>query len=346
MKGAYLILVKGGGGKACHMGVWRRAMLKAHSFRAILRAGILAAAAAATGVAAAPAKNADFRTAPALGADLETRAATDLVLCLALLGQGDFARGESRCSAAIALNPKDSHAYKLRGYAFLLEQRFERAGEDFREALRLGQQDGETWAGYARSFSGQGQFEKALAPYQKAIALEPGKAAYWTALCWAEAGAGRHLDKALGECNRALTLAPGSAGALDARGMTYLRMGRHAEALKDYDRSLKAGGTLPSVLFGRGLAHMRLSQAAAAKADFDQARAIDPEIDLLFVQLSLVPQHCLEVPRGRDCPSGDAAPPPKNTKSPGMIARNHSGDDIERIFVDNLAGASRQARSR
>jgi Tfp pilus assembly protein PilF len=161
--------------------------------------------------------------------DRKAPGAFPLLDCLNSLVQGDTARTEKSCSAALLQNPQEHAAYKLRGYAYLIDHRFERASADFQAALRLKPQDHEDLAGYAQSLSGQGKFQEAVVQYRKALEVAPARAPYWNGLCWARAGTGRHLDQALKECNRALSLQPGAAGALNSRGLVHLR-------LKQFDR--------------------------------------------------------------------------------------------------------------
>jgi tetratricopeptide (TPR) repeat protein len=155
----------------------------------------------------------------------QARALIELLTCVDALAHAEFAEGEAACSRAIALNARDATAYKLRGYGYLLEHRFERAQTDFRTSLSLDPRDAESLAGYGESFSGQGKFPDAVAQFTKAIDLAPDKSAYLNARCWARAGEGKHLDRALADCDRALALSPGAPGVLDSRGLVRLRMG-------------------------------------------------------------------------------------------------------------------------
>ena len=212
--------------------------------------------------------------------------------CLVALETADFGQAEADCGKAIDLNSKDGDAYKLRGYAYLLEHRFERAEDDFREALLITPGDAEIRAGYAQSLSGQGQFAQAVVEFGKAIALAPQNAGYWNARCWARSGTGTRLDRALADCNHALSLAPGSAGVLNSRGMVRLRMNQFPAAILDYTASLKIKPSQASAVFGRGVARLRLGEEQSGAADILLARQMDPEIDDLFVAVGVLPRDC------------------------------------------------------
>jgi len=233
-----------------------------------------------------------------------------LLDCLNSLVRGDTVRAEKSCSAALALNDREHDAYKLRGYAYLTEHRFERAGADFKAALQLKPNDDQDRAGYAQSLSGQGRFHEAVVQYRMALDLAPAKAPYWNGLCWARAGTGQHLGQALRECNQALSLQAGAPGALNSRGLVYLRLKQFDRSIADYTASLKAGPLQASAWFGRGLARLHAGENVKAKADIAEARRLDAKIDTLFVILGILPAQCFQAsiacPRG--FPKGPGVP--------------------------------------
>ncbi|HWY62304.1 MAG TPA: tetratricopeptide repeat protein [Rhizomicrobium sp.] len=212
--------------------------------------------------------------------------------CLADLSRGLTAKAEEACGRAIAINPKDADTYELRGYAYLIEHRFEHAEADFRVVLKLRSESAEVLAGLGQSLNGLGQFDRAVAQFAKAAALAPKNAAYRNGLCWARAGTGKNLKQALADCNAALALAPGTPGPLNSRSLVELRLGRFGAAVTDYTASLKAMPQQASARFGRGLAHLGLGHVAAGSADILSARKTDNEIDGLFVLLGLLPREC------------------------------------------------------
>lgn len=215
-----------------------------------------------------------------------------LLACLDALSQGRITEGRELCTQALKIDSQLADAYKMRGYAYLLERRFERARADFQVAVRLQPQDSASLAGFGQSLSGLGQFQAAVIQLEKAVALSPTTAPFWNGLCWARAGTGRNLKQALADCNRALALQPGALAALSSRGMTHLRMGQFKAAIADYDAALKTRAGLPSALYGRGLARLNLGRVVDGAADISDARRGDADIDDLFVTLGIVPRSC------------------------------------------------------
>ncbi|MEO8302101.1 MAG: tetratricopeptide repeat protein [Rhizomicrobium sp.] len=246
-----------------------------------------------------------------------------LAACLSALANGVLAKAEQACSQAIASNPRLATEYKLRGYVYLIEHRFERAAEDFRIALEIQPNDSENRAGYGQSLSGMGQFSAAVSEFSKAVSLSPATAAYHNGLCWARAGTGRNLQTALADCNRALALAPGSAGSFNSRGLVQLRLGRLQAAVADYDTSLASKPSQPSARFGRGLARLGLRQTAKGVSDVSEARRADPEIDDLFITLGVLRRNCGRGPVGVHCPPGfPRRPVEKASPRPWLVVKN------------------------
>ena len=256
-----------------------------------------------------------------------------LLSCLNALTDGRPGKAEQLCGKALDLDPRSSTGYKLRGYAYLIEQRFERAAEDFRAALRFRPDDAESHAGYGRSLNGLGQFGLAVAEFSRAVSLSPASAAYHNGLCWARVGTGRNLQTALKDCNQALMLAPGTPGPLNSRGLAHLRLGRLKEAIADYDASLTAKDSQPSARFGRGLARLRLRQTARGILDIAEARRMDPQIDELFIGLGILRRECTTADRsgdreGPNCPPGFPARPKHKAPSyPWLMVKMHAGPE-------------------
>lgn len=266
---------------------------------------------------------------PALSkSESEKVAALFMAMCLNHFTQGKLEWAEQSCGQAIEADPELADAYKLRGYAYLTQHRFERAEGDFRVALKLKPHDDQNIAGYAESLNGEGQFAQAVPQFRHALSLAPQRAAYWNGLCWALAGEGRELKAALATCNRALLLVPGAAGILNSRAMVYLRLGQFSPALADYAASLNVQPEQASAWFGRGLARLSLGQNEG-RADIAEARHRDPGVDSLFVQMGALPAACVHA-GGPACPAG-FPPAPQERRGAYQVAMLHADADQELV---------------
>jgi hypothetical protein len=144
----------------------------------------------------------------------------------------------------IAVNRNDQDAYFKRGRTYAIKHAYALAVPDFDEVLRQ-HPDGETYNNR----------------------------------CWTRAALG-DLQGALKDCDEALRLKPGLAIALDSRGLVDLKLGRNADAIKDYSASIDKDPRSVSSLFGRALATKRSGGDGAT--DLELATSMDANIGREF----------------------------------------------------------------
>lgn len=249
-----------------------------------------------------------------------------LSMCLEHFVRGELFSAEQDCGLAILANPHEVDAYKLRGYAYLLSHRFDLAKSDFQAGLHLRPHDAQIISGYGQSLSGLGKFSEAASQFRQALAISPRYAAYWNGLCWALAGNGQNLEKALAACNFALKLAPHAAGVLNSRAIVYLLLHRYTLAIADYNNSLSAQTNQASAWFGRGLARLWRGEKDGV-SDIIEARLRDPAVDYIFIQMKVLAENCPQSSK-RNCPEGF---PPLEHESRGnnQVALLHADPDQE-----------------
>ena len=135
-------------------------------------------------------------------------------------------------------------------------------------------------------------YAAAVGQYDLWIAAHADENAMATALngrCWARAQLGQDLDKALGDCNRALRMVK-TPGFLDSRGLVYLRLGRLDEAIADFDAALAQNPKLAWSLYGRGLARLRKGLKAEGDADIKAALGLRPKLGETARRVGLTPE--------------------------------------------------------
>ncbi len=235
--------------------------------------------------------------------------------CLDATGTGKPAQAIKLCNRALALDPHNATALRLRGNAYMIQRDMVKAIADFTSAIKLapGDVDAYRFRGMAYYIFGQqgraladfskavslnpsdplghqargfqyevmGKFSGAIDDFSFAIALDPGHAEYWNARCWALALWGRHLHQALEDCNQAIALKPGYAYAFDSRGLVLLRLARYSASVQSYTAALRFDRKLASAFFGRGTAKAHLGNPSAT-ADLATARKIEPGIEARF----------------------------------------------------------------
>lgn len=109
--------------------------------------------------------------------------------------------------------------------------------------------------------------------------------------CWARALAGKELDRALADCNRAVGLYPNSAEVRDSRGLVRLRRGEYARAIADYDAALKMAPKTAWSLYGRGLAELKTGALDAGRTDMAAAEALQPKLATRARKLGIAPDE-------------------------------------------------------
>ncbi|MGW3649721.1 tetratricopeptide repeat protein [Streptomyces sp. NPDC000878] len=120
------------------------------------------------------------------------------------------------------------------------------------------------------------EYEKALAEYEQAVALDPGleRAYYGRGVTHAEQ---RDYAAAITDLDRADELAPDTARILFVRGDYHRILGHHEEAVRDLDRAVVLGPDLAGAWASRGVTRHGTGDTEHALADLDRALELDPE---------------------------------------------------------------------
>lgn len=129
-----------------------------------------------------------------------------------------------------------------------------------------------------RGFQSQqnGQYDRAIADFDRALALDPNNVRALTGRGEARGRKGEH-DRAIADFDRALTLDPAFLPALHGRGAVHEKTGDHDAAIRDYDEILRHDGADTSALTGRAIAWNAKGEFGQAQADYDAAIAANPE---------------------------------------------------------------------
>lgn len=192
---------------------------------------------------------------------------------------GEQTRAMADFGRALRIDPNNAAAFTERGLVHQTRGAFAQAMADYDTALRL--QPGFELAAQRRADAMQGQFDQSIAQLDdlnRAIAANPDNAGLWNNRCWVRAVRGVELEFALADCDRAVTLAPNDANALDSRGLVHFKRGEYAEALADYNAALAIEPRRGHFLYGRGLARANMGDREGAQADFIAAERAEPGV--------------------------------------------------------------------
>lgn len=154
----------------------------------------------------------------------------------------------------------------------------DRAIQGYDEVIKVDPSYAPAWTYRATAYLEKGDFDRAIADLNRAIALDPKSAAAYNGRCYASVISNRQLQQALADCNKSLELRPNNAATLDSRGFAYLRLGRFKEAISDFNAELAIRPRAPNSLYGRGLAKLKMGDTAGGEADMTAARAMLPTV--------------------------------------------------------------------
>jgi tetratricopeptide (TPR) repeat protein len=120
------------------------------------------------------------------------------------------------------------------------------------------------------------------------IADSPDDAALYDRRCFMRGLTKRDLDAALGDCERAISLKPGTVAFLDRRGLILYMAGQYKEAVAAFDAALARDPNYAASLLLRGYAKGALGDEAGKAADIAAARAANPGVVVQFVRLGVI----------------------------------------------------------
>ncbi len=88
-------------------------------------------------------------------------------------------------------------------------------------------------------------------------------------------------EKALADFNRAIELEPGRASGYQGRANALNTLQRYREALRDYDNAIELdpGPGLANAYVNRAVAYSHLGENKKAIADYEKGLELDPKID-------------------------------------------------------------------
>jgi tetratricopeptide (TPR) repeat protein len=146
--------------------------------------------------------------------------------------------------------------------------------EFFSEQLR-GAPTAVAYASRARVWNYLGEFDKAVADCDEALTLDPACSMAYDRRAQALTAAGE-LDRALGDFDQAIRLTPAYGSAYSHRARAWLEKGELDKALADCDAALKRDATLYLAHYYRGRVWSRKGAADKAIASFGRALDQNP----------------------------------------------------------------------
>lgn len=215
---------------------------------------------------------------------------------MARLGANQGLGAMADLTQALKHKPDDIDALTTRGALYIGAKDEAKARADFDAARKHAPDDHRIALRIADVYVANGAFELAIKEYDGWLAARPNDMRAPGVLndrCWTRALWGRELEAALADCDLALKKGGRNSSFMDSRGFVLLRMGRFAEAIRQYDAAIKAQPKHALSLYSRGVAKLRSGDKAGGEADIAAALAIEPRVTDEAKRMGLAPdgQH-------------------------------------------------------
>jgi tetratricopeptide (TPR) repeat protein len=187
--------------------------------------------------------------------------------------------------------------YNSRGVAYDDKGNYERAIQDFSEAIRLDPNSEIAYYGRGYAYKKKGDYDRAIQDFNEAIHLNPSfeRAYYDRGNAYIDKD---DYDRAIQEFDDAIRLNPKDANAYNNRGVAYERKDDYGHAIQDYNQAILLNSNSTSAYSNRGSAYFSQSNLSAAIADFEHTISVAPSSsEALYAVLML---HVIMKRQGHD----------------------------------------------
>jgi tetratricopeptide (TPR) repeat protein len=140
----------------------------------------------------------------------------------------------------------------------------------------------------SEAFLRKGDYAQAIRDVEAALDLQRKDTYAMRQRCWIRAALNRDLELALDDCTQSIGHV-GFAATYSIRGFVKLRMGRHREAIEDFDAAVNVDENFADAYYLRGIAKLRLGDGAGANADMARARSLKPKVDAEYARYGVSP---------------------------------------------------------
>jgi len=199
---------------------------------------------------------------------------------LALTRKREFDRAIADLEQSIKLDPKPAMSHLALGNAFSAKGDVPRAIASLDRAIQLDSKFATAYNDRGILYDRKGDYGLAIADLTKATELNPLEPRFFNSLCWARGAAGRDLQQALADCNKAIAMLPeGQNGyAINSRGMVQFKLGAYDKAIADFSVAIAQDPKDADSLYARGVAKLRAGDRSGGAADVAAAKLINPEV--------------------------------------------------------------------
>ncbi|XP_031830400.1 cell division cycle protein 27 isoform X2 [Nomia melanderi] len=177
---------------------------------------------------------------------------------------------------AIQVDPNFPYAYTLLGHEYVTTEELDKAITAFRSAIRLDSRHYNAWFGLGTIFSKQEQYSLAELHFKRALQINPQNSAIMCHIGVVQ-NALKKTDQALKTLNAAIANDPDNTLCKFHRASINFSIGRHAEALSEFEELKNIVPKESLVYYSIGKVHKKLGNTHLALMYFSWASDLDPK---------------------------------------------------------------------
>jgi tetratricopeptide (TPR) repeat protein len=182
---------------------------------------------------------------------------------------------------AIRLSPSIAYNYRERGKAYYDKRDYDRAIQDLNEAIRLSPNDTSALNSRGLAYYYKNDPNRAIQDFNEVIRLSPSDAQTYNNRGNAYDVKDDH-DRSIQDFNEAIRLNPKDAHAYNNRGGAFAVKGDDDRAIQDFNEAINLNPNFATAYYGRGLAYNNKGDYARAIQDFNEAIRLQPNFGYAY----------------------------------------------------------------
>lgn len=194
----------------------------------------------------------------------------------------EYDRAIEDYSEAIRLSPGTSYNYRERGKAYYSKRDYDHAIQDFSEAIRLDPSDRSAYYNRGLAYLNKNDPDSAIRDSSEVIRLNPNDASAYNNRGSAY-DVKNDYDRAIQDFNQAIRLNPNVASTYNNRGNAFEHKEDPDRAIQDFDEAIHLHPNYTTAYYDRGLAYYDKGDYARAIKDYNDAIRLEPNFGYAYV---------------------------------------------------------------
>jgi tetratricopeptide (TPR) repeat protein len=193
----------------------------------------------------------------------------------------DYDRAIQDFDQAIRLNPVNAQAFRNRGATYRYKKDNDRAIQDYDQAIRLNSNDADAFRRRGAAYHDKKDYDRAIQDYDQAIRLSPNDALSFRDRCLTFYFKNDN-DRAIHDCDQAIRLNPNDTVSLLYRALVYEDKSDYGRAIQDLNEAIRLDPHYAAAFRNRGHAYTQMKDYDRALQDLDQAILLNGSDPLAF----------------------------------------------------------------